>query len=59
MIVKRKTAGSVYNNSINDLIDKDERFDELPPEFIQQLGEIDNYDREVEIYKYNDGRADF
>ena len=59
MIINRKTAGSVYNNSINKLIDLDKRFDELPENFIDKMKEINDYDREVEIHKYNDDRVNF
>lgn len=60
MMSQGRTAGSLFNCSINELIDRDERFSVVPEEFVNKIGEIDEqHDGEIEVYKYNDGRPTF
>ena len=54
MLLVERTTGSLYSESINKLIDKDERFSEIPDELLEEVGNLDDmYDGDVEIHKYN------
>ena len=59
MLIKQNVNGLGYNNIINDAIDKDVRFKELPENMLLNIGDISEKDGEVEVYKYNDGMPDF
>lgn len=61
MVITRSTTGSTYNKAINELIDKDERFSELPEGVLNSIGDTSNYEKDgaIEIYKYGDECPDF
>jgi hypothetical protein len=53
-------TGTLFSCSINELIEKDERFSVIPEEILNKIGDIDEqHDGEVEVYKYNDGCPTF
>lgn len=54
MLLVERTIGSLYSESINKLIDTDMRFNEIPEELLEEVGDLDGvYDGDVEIHKYN------
>ena len=58
--IQKKVFGSHYNQTINDMIDKDVRFSDIPDSLIIGGEELDElHDGEVEVHKYCDQLGDF
>lgn len=53
MAVDVQTGGRIFRDVINQLIDKDIRFDEIDSEILIEVeGEDDLFQRDIEVYKY-------
>jgi hypothetical protein len=53
MAVDVQTGGRIFRDVINQLIDKDIRFDEIDSEILIEVeGDDDLFQRDIEVYKY-------
>lgn len=53
MAVDVQTGGRIFRDVINQLIDKDIRFEEISPDILIEVDNDDDvFQRDIEVYKY-------
>ena len=53
MAVDVQTGGRIFRDVINQLIDKDIRFEEISPDILIEVDSDDDlFQRDIEVYKY-------